>query len=227
MASTINSIQRFFGKRTSEEMVKKWQQDIRAQNRGIERQIRNIEREEANVKTSIKQVAKRGDTKSCKSLAKELVRSRKHKDRLYTSKAQLNSVSMQLNHQLATLKIAGTLQKSTEVMTLVNQLIRLPEISKTMQEMSMEMTKAGIIDEMIGDTFEMMDDEDMEEEADEEVNKVLYQVTEGTLGEATSVANLQNPVIPTTEEEEEEPELDMMQKRLEASYIYISVHEVL
>jgi charged multivesicular body protein 3 len=101
---------------------------------------------------------------------------------------------------------------------------------------------------MIGDTFEMMDDEDMEEEADEEVNKVLYQVTEGnlcdilivtiiafvnacalsgTLGEATSVANLQNPVIPTTEEEEEEPELDMMQKRLEASYIYISVHEVL
>lgn len=80
--------------------VKKWQQDIRAQNRGIERQIRSIEREEAKVKASIKQVAKRGDTKSCKSLAKELVRSRKHKDRLYTSKAQLNSVSMQLTHQL-------------------------------------------------------------------------------------------------------------------------------
>lgn len=90
---------------------------------------------------------------------------------------------------------------------------------------------------MIGDTFEMMDDEDMEEEADEEVNKVLYQVTEGnsnflismchscclclgivgTLGEATSVTNLQNPVIPAAEEEEEEPELDMMQKRLEVS----------
>lgn len=80
--------------------VKKWQQDIRAQNRGIERQIRSIEREEDKVKASIKQVAKRGDTKSCKSLAKELVRSRKHKDRLYTSKAQLNSVSMQLTHQL-------------------------------------------------------------------------------------------------------------------------------
>ncbi|KAJ2955739.1 hypothetical protein NQZ79_g8302 [Umbelopsis isabellina] len=225
MASTMNSIQRFFGKKTSEEMVKKWQQDIRAQNRGIERQIRSIEREEAKVKASIKQVAKRGDTKSCKSLAKELVRSRKHKDRLYTSKAQLNSVSMQLTHQLATLKIAGTLQKSTEVMTLVNQLIRLPEISKTMQEMSMEMTKAGIIDEMIGDTFEMMDDEDMEEEADEEVNKVLYQVTEGivgTLGEATSVTNLQNPVIPAAEEEEEEPELDMMQKRLEVSMTFTS-----
>jgi hypothetical protein len=104
------------------------------------------------------------------------------------------------NSQLltATLKIAGTLQKSAEVMNLVNQLVKLPEIAKTMQEMSMEMTRvrtgiqspvgfkiiilyqqAGIIDEMIGDTFEMMDDEDLEEEADEEVNKVLYQVTEG------------------------------------------------
>lgn len=42
---------------------------------------------------------------------------------------------------IATLKIAGTLQKSTEVMNLVNQLVKLPEIAKTMQEMSMEMTK--------------------------------------------------------------------------------------
>jgi hypothetical protein len=39
--------------------------------------------------------------------------------------------------------------------------------------------QAGIMDEMISDSFEMMDDEDLEEEADEEVNKVLYQVTEG------------------------------------------------
>ncbi|KAI8575696.1 hypothetical protein K450DRAFT_260365 [Umbelopsis ramanniana AG] len=216
MASTVNSIQRFFGKKSPEELVRKWQQEIRAQTRGIERQIRQIEREEAKVKQGIKAVAKRGDVKSCKSLAKELIRSRKHVDRLHTSKAQLNSVSMQLNHQLATLKIAGTLQKSAEVMNLVNQLVKLPEIAKTMQEMSMEMTRAGIMDEMINDTFEMMDDEDLEEEADEEVNKVLYQVTEGTMGEASSVANLQNPLVTEEEEEEEEPELDMMQKRLEA-----------
>ncbi|CAO3684376.1 unnamed protein product [Umbelopsis ramanniana] len=216
MASTMNSIQRFFGKKTPEELVRKWQQEIRAQNRGIERQIRQIEREEAKVKSGIKAVAKRGDTKSCKSLAKELIRSRKHVERLHTSKAQLNSVSMQLNHQLATLKIAGTLQKSAEVMNLVNQLVKLPEIAKTMQEMSMEMTRAGIMDEMISDSFEMMDDEDLEEEADEEVNKVLYQVTEGMMGDATSVANLQNPLVAEEEEEEEEPELDMMQKRLEA-----------
>jgi hypothetical protein len=32
---------------------------------------------------------------------------------------------------------------------------------------------------MIGDTFELMEDSDIEEEADEEVNKVLFEVTNG------------------------------------------------
>lgn len=80
---------------------------------------------------------------------------------------------------IAILKVAGSLQKSGEVMKLVNQLARLPELSLSMQQMSMEMTKAGIMEEMIGDTMEMMDDDDIEEAADEEVNNVLFQITDG------------------------------------------------
>ncbi|KAI8883991.1 Snf7-domain-containing protein [Backusella circina FSU 941] len=217
MASTI---QRFFGKKTPDELVKKWRMEIKTQQRGIQRQIRAIDNEEIKVKRSIKQVAKKGDVKNCKMLAKELVRSQRHKQRLYTSKAQLNSIIMQLEHQLATLKVAGSLQKSGEVMKLVNQLARLPEISQAMQQMSMEMTKAGLMEEMIGDTMDMMDDEDIEEAADEEVNKVLFQITDGMLGEAGAVGPAldTNPVMDDEEEEEEEeePELDLMQKRLQA-----------
>ncbi|CAO0801251.1 unnamed protein product [Mucor circinelloides] len=216
-----SAIQRFFGKKTPDELVKKWRQEIRGQQRGIDRQIRAIDAEEAKVKKSIKQVAKKGDVKNCKMLAKELIRSQRHKNRLYTSKAQMNSIIMQLEHQLATLKVAGSLQKSGEVMKLVNQLARLPEISQTMQQMSMEMTKAGIMEEMIGDTMDMMDDDDIEEAADEEVNNVLFQITDGMLGEAGSVgpALESKPMVAEEEEEEDEeegPELDMMQKRLQA-----------
>ncbi|KAI8985246.1 Snf7-domain-containing protein [Pilobolus umbonatus] len=214
------AIQRFFGKKTPDEMVKKWRQEIRAQQRGIQRQIHAIDTEEMKVKKAIKQVAKKGDTKNCKTLATELVRSRKHKDRLYTSKAQLNSIILQLEHQLATLKVAGSLQKSAEVMKLVNQLARLPEISQSMQQLSMEMTKAGIMEEMISDTMEMMDDEDIEEAADEEVNNVLFQITDGLLGEAGTVgpAIVSRPAAEEEdyEEEDEGPELDLMQKRLQA-----------
>ena len=51
-------------------------------------------------KQAIKQYAKKGDQASARLLARELVRSRKAVSRLHTSKAQLNSVSMQLGNQL-------------------------------------------------------------------------------------------------------------------------------
>ncbi|CAO3587955.1 unnamed protein product [Absidia cylindrospora] len=175
MTSTLTTnIQRFFGKKSPDELVKKWRQEIRQQQRGIQRQIQAIEIEEAKVKKSIKQVARKGDTKICTVLAKELVRSQRHKNRLYTSKAQMNSMIMQLEHQLATLKMAGASQKSGQVMKLVNSLVRLPEVSQAMQQRSVEMMKAGIMDEMIEDTMETMDDDDIEEAADKEVNKALF-----------------------------------------------------
>lgn len=60
-----------------------------------------IEAEEKNLKNSLKQAAKKpGNIAACKTMAKELLHSRKAKDRLYTSKAQINSVSMQLQNQL-------------------------------------------------------------------------------------------------------------------------------
>ncbi|CAO3678579.1 unnamed protein product [Rhizopus microsporus] len=60
------------------------------------KQITAIDNEEAKVKRLIKQVAKKGDVKIWNMLAKELIRSQRHKNRLYTSKAQLNSIIMQL-----------------------------------------------------------------------------------------------------------------------------------
>ena len=40
-------------------------------------------------------------------------------------------------------KVTGSLQKSTEIMKLSNSLIRLPQISEVMRNMSMEMTKVN------------------------------------------------------------------------------------
>ncbi|KAF9166513.1 Vacuolar protein-sorting-associated protein 24 [Actinomortierella ambigua] len=218
MASTLksysDSVQRFFGKKTPDEMVRKWRQDINAERRALDRQIRSIEAEEAKIKASIKQMAKRKDIKTCRVLAKSLVRSKRQKDRISTAKAQLNSIQMQLQYQLSTLKISGTIQKSTEIMQMVNGTVKLPQISEAMQTMSKEMMKAGIIEEMIEDTFESLDDENVEEEAEEEVDKVLAEITDGLFGTVKAAPT----TLPKEAEEEaqEEPELDAMQRRLEA-----------
>ena len=39
--------------------------------------------------------------------------------------------------------------------------------------------QAGLIDEMLQDTFEGLEDDDLEELADKEVEKVLFEVTNG------------------------------------------------
>lgn len=40
-------------------------------------------------------------------------------------------------------KVTGAFQKSTEIMKTTNQLVKLPQLSATMREMSMEMMKVG------------------------------------------------------------------------------------
>jgi charged multivesicular body protein 3 len=62
--------------------------------------LKAIQREELKVKRSIKDAAKKGQVDVCKILAKEVVQSRKAVSKLYASKAQMNSVVMQMQNQL-------------------------------------------------------------------------------------------------------------------------------
>lgn len=76
------------------------------------------------------------------------------------------------------------MSKSTEVMKLVNSLMKAPEVAATMQEFSKEMTKAGVMEEMVNDALDStLDSEDMEEEIEEEVDKVLTAIAGETASE--------------------------------------------
>ncbi|KAI9218670.1 Snf7-domain-containing protein [Blastocladiella britannica] len=210
----MDSIKKALGIVSPEEQVKKWRASLRAQDRVLDRQVRSIDAQEAKVKRELKAAAKKGDRTVCTMLARELVHSRKAKGRIYTSKAQLNSVSMQLGHQLASMKVAGALQKSTEIMQAVNSLVKLPEIQATMQDMAREMMKAGIMEEMMEDAMTGLDDDELEEEAEDEVNKILFEVTDGLLGQGGRVGGEIEGEQPVEEEEEEDPVA--MLKRLDA-----------
>ncbi|KAJ2357890.1 Vacuolar protein-sorting-associated protein 24 [Coemansia erecta] len=208
----------FAKKPTPEEMVRKWTSSIRTQQRGLDRQLQSIKMDEKKAERTIKQLARKGDTTSCKILAKELVRSRKQRDRIATNKAQLNSITMELGYQASKLKVVGSLQKSTQVMRSVNRLMSVPQLQRSLMEMSKEMMKAGVIDEMTEDMMDGLEDEDLEEEAEEEVERVLAEVTNGVLGGIASVPKSSNVVAARVEEEEEEeePDLEDMQRRLSA-----------
>jgi len=211
----MQSVTRFIYGPTPQEKVRKWQQELKGEGRKLDRVIRNIDVEQAKTKSELKKLAAKGDTKNARTLAIAVMKSNKEKDKLHTTQAMLSSINMQLSHQLSMLKVTGTLQKSTEIMKLSNSVIRLPELQKTMQMMSQEMMKAGIMEEMVDDTMDILDEEDEEltAEADEEVDKVLFEITDGKLGQAGKVGD-KLPATQQAEEEDDRAEIEGMQAQL-------------
>jgi len=215
-----------FGKSKSadpKEQVQEWCKKIRKEGYNLDRQINAIKREELKVTKSLKEAAKRGDKDVCQILAKEVINSRKSVNKLYTAKANLNSVQNQMKGQLATLKVSGALAQSADVMKNMSALVKIPETQKTMMELSKEMMKAGIIEEMLEDTMEGLNDgEEMEEAAQEEIDKIILELTTGKLTEAPNAVKDTLPVPDDVEEvkdeeiAEGEEELEDMQSRLEA-----------
>ncbi|KAF9821148.1 hypothetical protein IEO21_00756 [Rhodonia placenta] len=210
----MQTINRFLYGPTAEERVRQWQAKIRQEQRVLDREMRQLDTATNKAKQTVKQLATKGDVKSARILAKEVVRSNKQKDRISVSKARLGSIGHQLSQQMAMVKVTGSLQKSTEIMKLSNTLIKLPQISQVMREMSMEMTKAGIMEEMLDDTLEMDDEEEIEEEADEEVDKVLFDLTNGKLGQAGTVQTELPSAQETVDEEETERALEQYRQQL-------------
>jgi len=69
------------------------------------------------------------------------------------------------------------MQSSGELMKLMNGVMKTSVVAKTMMELSREMFKAGVMDEMVGDAMgSALDEEDMEEETEEEVQKILNEL---------------------------------------------------
>lgn len=164
--------------------------------------------------------------KEVRAFARELIAQRRAAARLVTSKAQLNSVQMQVNEAFALRKIEGSIRASVGIMRNVNALVRLPALAETMQELGIELTKAGIIEEMASDMMPETDlGEGEDEEAEGEVDKVLGEVLKDRMDKTGAVPNVAPPAneqqqqqAPISQEEEEDTEamMDQMRDRLEA-----------
>ena len=205
--------------------MRKCNEIIRKNTRQLDRDINQLKALENKTRMLIVQASKRGQKNpsqakqanvEARTFARELVRVRKQGARLHTSKAQLQSVQMQVNEAFAVRKIEGSLKASTNIMKDVNTLVRLPELTGTMQVLSQELMKAGIIEEMVDDVLpndELVNGE--EEEAEGEVDKVLGEILHGRLG-AVDQQIPETPLDAEQEEEDREMELAQMRGRLEA-----------
>jgi len=204
---------------------------IRANTRQLDRDLAHLKSLDSKTRGHIVAASKRAQRNpsqakqamsETKTFARELVRIRKQSTRLTTSRAQLQSVGMQVNEAFSVRKIQGSLQKSTGIMKDVNTLVRLPELSSTMHQLSTELVRAGIIEEIVDDAMpndELLEGED--DEAEEEVDKILQEILSGKLSQPAAVKPASEPVEATPVEnepefEDQEATLEQMRGRLEA-----------
>jgi charged multivesicular body protein 3 len=205
--------------------------------RKLDRDIAQIKATETKTKNLIiaaNKRAQRGDPsrqkqaqREVRDFARELIRTRKAGQRLVTGRAQLASVQMQVSEAFALRRIEGSIKASVGIMKDVNSLIRLPQFAHTMQELSVELMKAGIIEEMVGEVLPADGEAfEEEEEAEGEVDKVLGEILKDRMETAGPLPSVplpqQQQQVPAQQQAEEEDEedteamMDQMRNRLEA-----------
>ena len=111
---------------TSEEMAKEWKKTLRKEARRVDSDIRKMEFEEKKAMKECKKLSSKGHTEAAKHLVKQVVSTRKAVTRMYSSKAQLNSVVDNLQISMSMMKMQGVLGKSAHVMKEMNNLRNLP-----------------------------------------------------------------------------------------------------
>lgn len=146
-----------------------------------------------------------------------MVHARKQIARLEQSQEMLKSVQRQVLEAFAMRKIEGSIRVSTGIMKEVNTLVRLPEMMGTTKNLTQELMKAGLIEEMVGDAMPdngLLQGED--EEGEEEVDKVLSEILKDKAPVAKA-KEVELPAAPVEKEEETDPtHEDQMQDRLAA-----------
>eukprot|EP00922_Rhytidocystis_sp_ex-Travisia-forbesii_P053693 GHVS01079691.1.p1 GENE.GHVS01079691.1~~GHVS01079691.1.p1 ORF type:complete len:224 (-),score=32.75 GHVS01079691.1:647-1318(-) len=215
----------FGGKRTEatnnlelKEQVRTWQRRLRSEQRRIERDIRRLEQEETKVRFEIKKSAARGDQKSCQILCVEVLRSRKAKQRMLECCARMNSISMSLAQNLATVNMSHNIKSSSDVMHNMSELLKAPEVAATMGELSKEMAKMGLMEEMMQEAIDATDFDDcclgVDEEAREAVNRVMEELAINITNQLPSTgssrlqtADLVQPTQQLPQRQHEEPDV--------------------
>jgi len=88
---------RAFGKRlTPAERLRQHQRSLEKAQRELDRERTKLEQQEKKLISDIKKSAKAGQVPACKVMAKDLVRTRRHIQKFYQMKTQLQGISLRI-----------------------------------------------------------------------------------------------------------------------------------
>jgi len=177
--------------------------------RDLEREMRALDRQEAKVIQEVKQLAKQGQNKAAKMMAKEIVRIRNQKQQLMKAKVTVGAVQSKVQSAKATMTVQKSLAGATSAMATANAVNSPTKMQQTMMQYEKQAMMMQTTDELLD---ELLEDSDGEEEAEELVNAVFDEI--GLEMDAQMVSapkgKIQAPKTKSKTAEEEDEDLEKM-----------------
>jgi charged multivesicular body protein 2A len=194
---------------TPEERMREAKRLINRGIRELDRERTRLQNEEKKIVAEIKALAKKGQIAPCKTLAKDLVRSRRYVTKFYEMKSKLQGVGLQLQTVKSTQAMSQALKGVTSSMKAFNKSMNNQELNNIMKEFMRENERMGITEEMMGDAIDMaLDQEGDVEASDQVVNQVLSEIgieVSDQIGEGIPIGGLR--------EEKKEEDINNLESR--------------
>lgn len=146
----------------------------------MDREMRELDRQEMQLTKELKQRAKlinNGKDPALAALAKQLVQTRKQREKIMTAKAQIGAVGMNATAMATQVAAAAAIGSVSAAMKTTNEAMNVKETTKILQEFQRENEKLEVKQEMMDDALmDAFDNEDVEEEAEQLTNQVLAEL---------------------------------------------------
>ncbi|CAL6102894.1 Conserved_hypothetical protein [Hexamita inflata] len=192
-----------------EQLQDEFKKTIQQTQNSLRKQIGAIEMEEMMLKMEVKKYAKQNDMDIVKIYGRGLATSKREKTKLTAQIAHLSTLETNLRQTLAQNKINKVYASIGQLFQVTNEQLQDPTYKAAIRSFAMQNEKLtmqmGMQDEMLDDIF---NDDEIEQAADEEVSKVIQEITGQKLG------NLQINNPPTAEKAIEDDTIKKAQERL-------------
>ena len=118
-------------KKTLKQIIREQKRINNRSIRELDRELNRIKREEKKAQNEMKRLAKQGQLVAVKHLAKDIVRMKNSETNFIKLKAELRSLSAQLDNMAATAQLQKAMKNISRIMGTLSNQIKLPELQVT------------------------------------------------------------------------------------------------
>lgn len=148
--------------------------------REMDRELRELDRQEKQLTQELKQRAKvtsSGKDPALAALAKQLVQTRKQREKIMTAKAQLGAVGMNAAAMATQVAAASAIGNVSNAMKTTNKVMNIKDTTKILQEFQRENERLDLKQEMMDDALmDAFDNDEIEDEAEQLTSQVLAEL---------------------------------------------------